>query len=134
MASSEMNLQGLLTGNRLRGLTGAGDLEMNMNEAINRNRLAGLGGFANADRSRADILGNLQTLRTQVPGEEALFEQLYGRAIEGDVDAQRSLLALRMGYNPNKSWAERNAPWIGAAAGLAPSLIGLMKPKASAAR
>lgn len=74
-SSSEVNAQGLRTGNMYKGLMGAGDMEMGLQNNINSGMLSGLGGMNTIDMENAGIQG--QNIGNQM--------QYQGNSLQGQL-------------------------------------------------
>lgn len=145
--AAELGITNQVNQGREWGAQGVSDSEGRLVDATQRGRLAGITGMEGADEFGAnyDLQRNAQdtgfdlsalqgmgNLRGQMPGEVGNYEDLLSKALFGGAAGRRGLMQDYMQYNPNQSWAQRNAPWIQAIAGAGgTALSGFAKPQAS---
>jgi len=97
--------------------------------------IAGAQGLYQGDRDDAEFelgnrglnleaLGGLRGLRTDVPGEVAMYEDLIGQGMRDRMGGIRGNLQDRMGYNQNKGFGGYLMDGLGMVAGGLPMLLG----------
>lgn len=132
--NAELGIMGQVNEGRRWGANSMSGAENALVDATQRGRLAGINGIGDLDKFGADYglrqegmdlsalsgLGNLYSSR---PGEVGMYEDLLANALFGGAQARRGLIQDYMQYNPNRSWAERNAPWIQAGSALLGSAL-----------
>jgi hypothetical protein len=110
--------------NMLAGLGGASDTEMGMMNSINQGRMFGTEGLAGLDRDKLAAASGIAGLRGQTPGEVNMYLDnilgtlgMRGQQVQG-------LLGQRMAYNPNRSFMDYAAPFLGAGGAILGGLVG----------
>lgn len=133
--NAELGLTNQVNEGRRWGISGLAGAEGNVVDALQRGKMFGISGLGELDRADKSYdlenqgldlqaLGGLRGLRSDTPGEVAMYERLLQEAMAGGAGARRGLIQDRMQYNPNKSFIERVGPYLNLGAGLAGAIFG----------
>ncbi len=134
-SDAEFGIMDRVNEGRKWGIGGMSDAETKLSDLLQRGKLAGAEGLSREDMADYDAssrgaelelgaLGGMRGLRTDTPGEVALYEDAVSGGMAGGAGARRGILNDRMAYNPNRSFAERLSPYLNMAGGVAGTLMG----------
>jgi hypothetical protein len=112
--AAELGIEDRVSEGRRWGIGGMSQAELGLGDLLQRGKMFGAEGMRNDAAARASLIDSLRGLRSDTPGELAMYEQLIAGGMGGQTNATGSLLGTRAAANPQQ------APWwqtaIGAAA------------------
>lgn len=126
---AELEILDRVNQGRQWGSSALSGAELGLVDATQRGEMFGINGLRDLEGQDAqfdlanrgltlEALQGLRGLRTDTPGEVAMYEGAIGNNLQSGAAANRGNIQDRMQYNPNQSWLERMAPLINAGVGI----------------
>lgn len=118
---AELGIEDRVSEGRRWGIGGMSQAELGLGDLLQRGKMFGAEGLRGDAAARASLIESLRGLRSDTPGELAMYEQLIAGGMGGRAGSAGSLLGQRAAYNPKEpGWFERA---LGAAIPVGTSLL-----------